>query len=127
MLSLTTYLLGLMLSCASQVVFTYMNTSNLVWSNLKMCGGWVDGYYWFLQAPSSSSVVVQLIADARKKILNSMNSIANPKVSLNKRPTLTHVLFIYKSVCDDTWWLILHVYFVLLELSHGVGNQWFCY
>jgi len=35
------------------------------------------------EAPSSSSVVVQLIADARKKILNSMNSIANPKSSSN--------------------------------------------
>merc|ERR1712002_671127 len=35
------------------------------------------------EAPSSSSVVVQLIADARKKILSSMNSISNPKSSGN--------------------------------------------
>jgi len=35
------------------------------------------------QAPSSSSVVVKLIADARQKILSSMNSINNPKSSGN--------------------------------------------
>merc|ERR1712183_1247798 len=33
------------------------------------------------ETSSSSSVVVQLISDARKKILNSMNSIKNPSKS----------------------------------------------